>query len=330
MTKVCILDPACHIPSLKTLFPDAEYFAHEPDSFFRYPTTPHPTKEENLRDYGFSYRTDWENIKSSEFSTIFIVAPLLDYFDSKEKWNKNELVGMRDRISELLLVNSFEKVVVFDVYDYDYEPNTIGCTWKATFFFKRYYNKKKDYQPNVFPFPFMMFLKPCVLGLVLNTKPVQKTLQSIPVGLWVGGLYTHTDTTYDIVRDRLGIYQQIHSLIYTLQNVPQSEFINTLQQFKIGIDLIGVGSPNKRTFEILHSGSLLMSMCNDLKWPFDEGDEFSEETLFSTAEEFRTKYETLLLNADVYNKCMEKQNTLIEKYFNQEWLSLYIKKCVFY
>jgi hypothetical protein len=44
--RLCIIDPAAHIPSLKLLFPEAEYYAHEPDSFFRYVTTHHYTKKQ--------------------------------------------------------------------------------------------------------------------------------------------------------------------------------------------------------------------------------------------------------------------------------------------
>ena len=65
--SICIIDPAAHMPGLKLLFPEAEYFSHEPDSFFTYISTHHYTKQKNKEEYGFEYRTDWENINSNNF-----------------------------------------------------------------------------------------------------------------------------------------------------------------------------------------------------------------------------------------------------------------------
>ena len=80
--RLCIIDPAAHIPSLKILFPEAEYYAHEPDDFFRYISTRHYTKQENMEKYGFEYRTDWESITSTNYDYVFIAFPLADMFDT--------------------------------------------------------------------------------------------------------------------------------------------------------------------------------------------------------------------------------------------------------
>jgi hypothetical protein len=34
--KICIIDPAAYIPSLKLLFSEAEYYSHDPDDFFTF------------------------------------------------------------------------------------------------------------------------------------------------------------------------------------------------------------------------------------------------------------------------------------------------------
>ena len=65
--KISIIDPAAHIPSLKLLFPEAEYYAHEPDEFFTFNSTHHYTKHQNLEHYGFEYRTDWDTINSNNY-----------------------------------------------------------------------------------------------------------------------------------------------------------------------------------------------------------------------------------------------------------------------
>jgi len=63
----------------------------------------------------------------------------------------------------------------------------------------------------------------------------------------------------DIIRsrDRLIIYNKIKDVIYNPGNLNYSDFINTIRDSKYSLDLLGIGDPNKRTFEILLSGSLI-------------------------------------------------------------------------
>ncbi len=321
--KICVLDPAAHIPSLKILFPDAEYFAHEPDSSFRYPTTPHYTSEENFAKYGFRYRTDWDAIQSSQFTTLFLVAPLLNYFDPAHIWELPGVAGMRDTISTILRNNTFQKVVLFDTYDYDYDPTTIGCTWPIDIFFKRNYSKKVSYKKNVVPFPFMMFLKPCLLGMSMNMRPTAESTR-FNTGLWVGTLFNHVDHVYNVFRNREKLFHEIKDHITHFHQLSEYDYNQTLKMVKIGIDLMGVGDPSKRTFEILNSGALLMTTTRDLVWPFPNGDDFSEAVYFSNAEEFKEKYTALITNPSLYSTALSIQNRIIYTYFNKEWISSYI------
>ena len=166
--RLCIVDPAAHIPSLKTLFPEAEYYAHEPDDFFRYTTTHHYTKQDNFQKYGFEYRTDWESITSANYDYMFIVFPLADIFDTISYELIPYMDRMKERIKSIIDNNTFKSVALFDTYDYDYDPSIINDAWKVDYYFKRNYNKTKTYSNNVFPFPYIMFVKPCVLGMVLK------------------------------------------------------------------------------------------------------------------------------------------------------------------
>ena len=89
-----------------------------------------------------------------------------------------------------------------------------------------------------------------------------------------------------------------------------------------GLDLNGVGDPNKRTFEILSQGTLRISEYNDLKWPFEE--EFLEETIFKDADDFNNKISNLINNKELYIKCLNNQNNIYIKYFNKKWVRNYI------
>ncbi len=373
--KLCIIDPACHVPTLKTLF-DAEYFAHEPDNFFHFKTTPHYTKLENYKQEGFIYNTNWEQINSKNFNTLFIIAPLLDYYNPISKELLPYTFNMRDKIKNIINSNPWPGgIVLFDIYDYDYDPNEINTEWNVNIYFKRNYNKNKKYksksrfsdnlenrsvgisdsylksrfsdlESNVYPFPFMMFVKQCVMKTALNTLPaLDDNKNKINAAFWAGGLYTHKHALDGHYIDRQKIYNEISNSIVS-KSLNHTEYMEHLKKYKICVDLIGVGNPNKRTFEILFSGSLLMSMCTDLDWGFNENlgsasgidradldphvnldpdlSSWDPDTLFTTSEEFKFKLNKLLTDNDHYKKCLDKQNQIISKYFNKKWMKEYI------
>jgi hypothetical protein len=326
--RVCIIDPAAHIPSMKILFPEAEYYAHEPDDFFRYTSTHHYTKQQNLEKYGFEYRTDWESITSTNYDYLFIVFPLADMFDTISYELIPYMDRMKERIKSIIDNNTFKSVALFDTYDYDYDPSIMNNAWRVDYYFKRNYNKTKTYSNNVFPFPYIMFVKPCVLGMVLNSSENTIT-DKINRALWAGSVYNHINEKKNIYRMRQDIYDQIKVHIDT-GYFPENEFINMIKTYKVVIDLVGVGDPNKRTFEILSSGSLMLSMCGDLEWGFEDGDEFHTDTFFKTADEFKYKLDMILNDEEHYKKCIGQQKKIVKKYFNKKWLRSYIEKNIKY
>jgi hypothetical protein len=91
----------------------------------------------------------------------------------------------------------------------------------------------------------------------------------------------------DIKRDRKELYNKICKFIYNPGYLhPYEKFLNELRNSKFSLDLLGIGDPNKRTFEILLSGSLMLSQFNNLLWPFNDDESFSEKTIFKNEEEF--------------------------------------------
>jgi hypothetical protein len=148
--------------------------------------------------------------------------------------------------------------------------------------------------------------------------------QRIDKALWVGTLFNHQDPVYNVYRNRQEVFNGIQEHVQTFKQLTNEDFKNWLKICKIGIDLVGVGDPNKRLFEILESGALLMTMTTNLIWPFPNNERFAEEVYFSTADEFIVKSKALLTNSELYQKALSVQNSLIEKYFTKEWLSSYI------
>ena len=79
----------------------------------------------------------------------------------------------------------------------------MNTEWKVDYYFKRNYNKTKEYAKNVFPFPYIMFVKPCVLGMVLNSVNASiNNQEKINKALWAGAIYNHIDDTNKVYRNR--------------------------------------------------------------------------------------------------------------------------------
>jgi spore maturation protein CgeB len=325
--KLCIIDPAHHLPGLIRLFPEADYYAHLPDTFFNYYWTNHMPPAEFEKYYQFQYRTDWNSITSENYDCVFIVFPLYDAY-GKKPFQHDIASAMIERIYTLLRSQSFLHVSLFDVHDYPYDPSLYKDQPVNTFF-KRNYSLKHSYSSNVFPFPLSMFLRPCVLWNMIDhiekTSSIDSSLK-IMDAIWIGGTYTHTDHNESIVRDREGIHREIQPYIISHRHLPYHEYLNTMKKYAIAIDLVGVGDPNKRTFEILSSSSLLMTNITELNWGFDMGDSFSDLCVFSNGDDFLRKKTVLLENKEMYDEALTTQIHLVRKYFNKDRLRSYITK----
>jgi len=322
--RLCIIDPAHNIPGLTRLFPEADYYAHEPDSFFNYSWTHHMPPHEFERDYGFRYKTDWTSITSVNYDYVFIVFTVYDAY-GKKPFQKDMATAMLERIYAHIRPQQFKCVCLFDTYDYPYDPTQYPGQ-PVNFFFKRNYSNKITYASNVFPFPISMFVKPCILWSMLNytESPPLVSQQKIMDAVWIGGTYVHTHAEEGIVRDRTGIYEQIKPYVTTYTSLPYNQYIDALRQYAICVDLIGVGDPNKRTIEIFTSGSLWMSNIEGIHWGFTDGDSFSELCTFTDGNDFLKKKTLLLENPELYEAALNQQERLVRKYFNRDALRKYI------
>ena len=320
MNNICIIDPVNHIPGLKILFPEADYFSHEPNKNFHFIYTTHLNNNDFHNNHGFHYRTDWNNINSDKYSTIIIVFPFLDGVEGST-WTKKEGVYIMNIIFNIIKNNNFKNKILFDTYDYDYDPSKISPI-DFNIYFKRNYNKTKIYNTNVYPFPCSMFVKPCILTMMLN-KNYEKR-QYINHIFWAGTLFNHIDNVFKVYRNRQAIHSKITPYIHSYSGLSYSDFMNKINEYRICLDIQGVGDPNKRTFEILSSGSLLFTNICDLNWGFEEGDAFSEETIFYNEVDFVEKSQKLLNDEVLYNKCLTNQKYLVDKYFSKEYMRNYI------
>lgn len=308
--KIAIIDGLNQDMGLKILFPEADYFINRIQF----------DKTSCLQKYNIEMKTDWSIINDKNYDYLFVIIAL---YDSRTNQEINDILQ-----KELIIINNnnFNKVFMFDNCDYDYDPNTVLKNNKVDLFFKRHYNKNKHYQENVMPFPFIMFGHISMIEKIDSKFPIVGNENKLNRVFWTGSLYCHINKEYPCIVDRRLIYSQIISHnnngIFNPGMLPYDIFLAEMNKSKFSLDLLGVGYPNKRTFEILTTNSLLIAEKNDLVWPFPE--QFSEETTFKNATDYIEKVNKLSENNELYIKCLTNQQNIVEKYFNIIWIKNYI------
>jgi len=318
--RIVIIDGVNQDIGLKILFPEASYYIFNSEEC----TIHH--RRISYNKYNFTPLTDMSSINDANFDILFIVLAIRDIISHTPNQDTH-IKKIFDNITTIINNNNFKFVGLFDNYDYDYDPNIYINNPKINLFFKRNYNKTKKYKENVVPFPFIMFgekslIEKCDTELVSDANYFKQKNNRI---FFSGILFTHNDKKYfDYTRDRLSIYKKIQHWIYNPGNLPYNNFIETMRNSKYSLDLLGVGDPNKRTIEILLSGSLMISEYNDLVWPFEDGDSFMIETIFKNENEFFEKISAFEKDNELYIKCLSNQHYIVKKYFNTNWIKNYI------
>jgi hypothetical protein len=324
MMRIAIIDGVNQDIGLKILFPHADYYIDHVEL----------DKSRSISANNIDVKKDWSKINDENYDVLFVIIALYDA-KPNTKFFKQNIYDILQRELAIINKNNFKKVCVFDNYDYDYDPNEIVSNGKIDLFFKRNYNKTKLYNPNVVPFPFIMFGEVSIIEKINCTDPSQRlpsqsdpsqsdmsAIEKIPRIIFSGSLFIHDDPQIGHYRNRKDMYNKIGRYIFNPGYLAYDTFLKQIKMSMFALDLNGVGDPNKRTFEILSQGTLMIGEYNNLKWPFEE--RFSEETIFANEHEFFNKIEVLIGNPEIYKKCLDNQNEIYKKYFNKEWISNYI------
>jgi len=314
--KIAIIDTVNQDIGLKLLFPEASYYIHNTEECTI------NSRIESYKRYNFTPKTEWSDINDRNYDYIFIILASYNIISTTPYYQEN-IKNIFDKVINIINDNNFKFVGLFDNYDFDYDPNDFIKNKKINKFFKRNYNKNKSYKDNVVPFPFIMFgekslIEKCDSEFVNETEYFKEKYDRI---FFTGTLFTNNNYNN---RDRLNIYNKIKSVIYNPGNLNYNNFIYTIRNSKYSLDLLGAGDPNKRTFEILLSGSLMISEYNDLLWPFDKNECFSKETIFKDENDFYNIINNMSNDNELYLKCLKNQYDIVKKYFNKNWLRNYI------
>lgn len=334
---IAILDFLNNDPGLKIIFPESDVFIFNEEI----------SRPQLYGKYQYSPIIFQDGIiNSDKYNILFVIAPLYDSCDSYNGCHKDgdicqnmNMLTYFNKMIEIIQQNNFKKNVIFDNYDYDYDPNDIFVSNKISsiinekniLFFKRYMNKNKCYNKNVYPFPYLIFGYQCNIDMLHNftNNPLIRSNNIINRIFFAGSLLHHIDPVYKIERNRQDIFCKIQNRIGNyLQSfrLPHEEYINEMKQSKYCLDLLGVGDPNVRTFEILSCGSLRIAQRSNLTWNFQE--DFCEETYFDDENDLFNKI--TLMNSDdaLYQKCLDRQNYIVSKYMNVDCLKEYVNDII--
>ena len=309
--RIAIFDVANQDIGLKIIFPEADYYVGMIER----------DKSSSYEKYNIEICKDaYNNINDKNYDCVFIICSLYDILVNTKFYKPAYRNIYSTFVSKVIDNNKFNHVCLFDNYDYDYDPSKIDITNKINFYFKRNYDKTKTYSKNVFPYPLIMFGDKSIIEILDYDKTHHSEVEKIDRVFFSGTIFNHIDEQYGVYRSRYILQDLLYELdMYA--SLSYEEYMKKMCMYKFSLDLLGVGDPNKRTFEILASGSLRIAQRNNLRWPCDM--EFCEETLFSTTEEFYKKMKILKNNPEIYKKCLDRQEQ-IYKYFTKSWCRDYI------
>lgn len=331
-----ILDPLSHAPHLKYLIPDSLYYT-QPN------TNPYPAGhyKYDLFENKFKFNLNRENqiiSTTNLFKNLFIVFPILSTEKTHQGDGSVAWVKLYKFLYDKFINKISGKVIIFDNHGGDYSPDKylLKFGFKYDIIFKRVYSKRNqsNYTSNTYAYPFIMdtnndpIYQLCNFSLIEPNKKVNKIL-------WSGTLHKYNEVWDDNNNNEhcdreyiLNTILQKDKNIVDIINIPYSSYLKTMSNYKYTLDLRGTSRLNKRLYEILSTDTLLLAEKIDVIWPFDEGDNFSEECFFSNATELYNNYLKFENNNELYKKCLENQKYIVNKYFKNKWLWEYIQTII--
>ena len=318
--RVSILDLKCCATGLKDIFPEAEYYIS--------PYNETIDKNKFFERYGFYYNDNYSEMFNNTYDLLIIIYN----FETTPYLNLEKCMSYHKDIINLVMNKvSYKKVACFSYHDTWKDPFELCKDIKPDIWFKRNMQNDREYNSKVVPFPFLLFAmngNMCPLYNILNNR--KNYINKFNRLMWAGKLYNSNDIFWDSYCNREKIYEEIEKTLKDKNTplvklqLPYNEYMDEIAKSMFALDLNGAGDPNVRTLEILSCGTIMMRQKNNCIWPFEEGDCLPEITQFETANELADKLTILSTNNELYTSTLMRQQYIVDKYFNKEWLRNYI------
>ena len=339
-----ILDATTMNPHLKYLIPNSLYYTIE-GKYFNSMWCGGENKGEINNKYNIDYDSEINKINEicnsgKKFENMFFSLSILSCEEIHQ--GKSNVLWINLYIE---LYNKFKnfisnKIIIIDNHGGDYEPSIYLNKFNFAYdiILKRVYSyrNKDKYNKITHSYPFIMDTNnDPMYKLYNNTRYTVDIENKIKKIYWAGSLFKY-DEEWDNGNtlehgDRIIIINNIKKInpnIIEIKQVSYNTFHNTIASYKYALDIRGTSRLNKRLYEILSTNTLLLAEKIDIVWPFEDGDNFSEECFFSSAEELVEKYTIFENDEKLYKKCLDNQLYIIDKYFNNVWLWKYIQDII--
>lgn len=337
MKNNIIIDPMMMNPHLKYLIPNSLYFTNK-KNIFNHIWNGGEHINNFINKYKFDYRKDKEIIlkkieNDEKFNNLFITFNILSTKEIHQGSSYKLWIKYYKELYNKFINIIDGKIIILENHAAEYNPVPYikELCFKYDYILKRVctINRKNI---NIYPYPFLMCTNNDPMYNLFNKK---KTIINNKINkiFWAGNLFKYDEEWGDVSEhcNRSDIFNKIkqkYPNIIDSKKVPYSMFIKTISSYKYSLDLRGCSRLNKRLYEIFQTNSLLMAQKIDIIWPFDKDDKFSDECFFSNEDELYNNYIKLENDKELYNKCLNNQIYIVNKYFNNKWIWNYIESII--
>jgi len=337
-----IIDSTMMIPHFKHLIKNSLYYSYDINKL-KLIWNGGEDNNNFLLKYGFDRDIEISDINNyleqgNKFNNIYFGISILSTQLQHQGQGYKPWVKMYVELYEEFKNAFTGKMIIVDHHDGDYEPTQFLNQLEIThdIVLKRVYScsQQNKYNEKTFSYPFTMTTNNDPLYPLLSKNiEYRDTDDKISKIIWCGNLFKHIDVWGDTneVCNRIDIYNRIskkYPEIIDSKKVPYHKFNNLLNSYKYILDLRGASRHNKRFLEGINTSSLIMAETIDIIWPFEDSDSFSPECFFTNEDDLYEKIMTLENDNELYEKCLNNQIYIRNKYFTKEWLYNYIVKII--
>jgi len=340
-----IIDPFATFITSYNMFAPADYFCEDAtklldtgDEFHIKKHMEQVSHEVLENRYNISI-TEYNNFKR-EYDKIIIIFNLNHINDpGTNNWNEINTLDDREPFQRYFtkLAAKLEKIKYNHIIFLDYHDRAVcsaGEQWFQKNFlpysaiFKREYRRTYlyDYSNKVFSFPFLMFGSAPINSCKLLFEHKIKGNEGINECIWPGSAYNDMPPgKKDTWCNRQAMLNAMAPGVHFVSEYSNYQnFLNLFNKYKYFLHLNGHGQICKRMFEGLSRDSLMIMEEMDILFPFDKGDFFARECIFTYPQEYIEKINKLKNDQNLYKQCKEQQEYIINKYYNYNWINNYI------
>ena len=334
--NVLVIDVEKHFPPAAKIFPNTDYFAPNVPLDKLVPLQPIPTDVEANDMYGLTPVTDPSTLKS-DYDLCIVVWPINSFNDPGYTPDIEHRVEYFQYIFEMLSTKNIKHVSWFD--DSDRALCGRGIKWfnnnniRCDSVFKREYRRTHtwDYQESsVHPFPFMTFGRPNPTWLLYENRVKGNAMANgcfwsgAPINRFEAGVPDEWCNRLGMLKSFFDQFGQPLIPLVMKSGLPKGEFLNQFNIYKCFLHLNGTGHLCGRFFEGLSRDSLMIMQEMDTMFPFQDEMFFHEKCIFERPEDFISNVKLILSDDDLYAECKDAQESILEKYYNYNFMREYI------